>query len=82
MEPITMKEFPIEKASSPYEVILIEAKGKLMSAVIIYDTGLEVSFCNQETKPIITSTKNERKKIVISTIKSVQNGLMQVCKLN
>ena len=37
MEPITIKEIPIEKASSPYEVIQIKAKGKLMSTVIIYD---------------------------------------------
>ena len=81
MEPITIKEIPIEKASSPYEVIQIKAKGKLMSAVIIYDTGSEVSLCNQETKPIVTSAKKERKKIMISTINSVQNGLMQVCKL-
>ena len=81
MKPITINEIPIEKASSPYEVIQIEAKDKLMSAVIIYDTGSEVSLCNYETKPIVTSVKKERKKIMISTINSVQNGLMQVCKL-
>ena len=46
LEPITIKEIPIEKASSPYEVIQIKAKGKLMSAVIIYDTGSDVSLCN------------------------------------
>ena len=51
-----------------------------MSAVIIYDTGSEVSLCNYETKPIVISAKKERKKIAISTINSVQNGLMHVCK--
>ena len=30
MEPITIKEIPIEKAISPYEVLHIEAKGKVM----------------------------------------------------
>ena len=82
MTPKTINEIPIERASSPYEVIQIEAKDKLMSAVIIYDTGLEVLLCNYETKPIVTSAKKERKKITISTINSMQNGLMQVCKVN
>ena len=52
-----------------------------MSAVIIYDTGSEALSCNQDTKPIVTNTKKERKKLAISTINNVQNGLMQLCKL-
>ena len=52
-----------------------------MSAVIIYDTGLEASFCKQDTKPIVINTKKERKKLAVSTINNVQNGLMQLCKL-
>ena len=38
-ETLTTEELPFEKASSPYEVIQIEAKDRQMSAVIIYDTG-------------------------------------------
>ena len=53
-----------------------------MSVVIIYDTGSEVSLCNYETKPIVNSAKRERKNITISTINSIQSGLMQVCKLD
>ena len=77
-----INEIPIEKASSPYEVIQIKTEDRLMSAVIIYDTGSEVSLCNYETEPIVTSTKEERKKIAISTINSMQTRLVQVCKLN
>ena len=55
MKPITINEISIEKVSSPYEVIQIETKDKLMSAVIIYDTGSEVSLCNYETEPIVAS---------------------------
>ena len=46
-----------EKASSPYEVIQIEAKDRQMSTVIIYDTGSEFSFCNQDTKPMASNIK-------------------------
>ena len=52
-----------------------------MSAVIIYDTGSEFLFCNQDTKPMATNTKQERKKLAIGTINNVQKGLMQFCKL-
>ena len=52
-----------------------------MSAVIIYYTGSEFSFCNQDTKPLATNTKKERRNLAISTINNVQNGLMQLCKL-
>ena len=82
IKPITINEIPIEKASSPYERIQIKTEDRLMSAVIIYDTGLEVSLCNYETVPIVTSVKEESKKIAISTINSVQTRLVQVCKLN
>ena len=30
---------------------------------------------------MVTNTKKERKKLAISTINNVQNGLMQLCKL-
>ena len=63
-------------------MIQVKTDDKLMSAVIIYDTGSEISLCNYETEPIVTSAKEERKKIAISTINSVQTRLIQVCKLN
>ena len=59
----------------------IEAKDRQMSAIIIYDTGSEFSFCNQGTKPLVTNTKKERRNLAISTINKLQNGLMQLCKL-
>ena len=80
-ETLTTGELPFEKASSPYEVIQIEAKDRQMSTIIIYDTGSEFSFCNQDTKPLATNTKKERRNLAISTINNVQNGLMQLCKL-
>ena len=77
-----INEIPIEKASSPYEVIQIKTEDRLMSAVIIYDTGLDVSLCNYETVPIVTIAKEEKEKMAIRTINSVQTRLVQVCKLN
>ena len=53
-----------------------------MSVVIIYDTGSEVTLCNDETGPMITNTKEERMRITISTINSEQTMLKQTCKLN
>ena len=52
-----------------------------MSVVIIYDTGSEFSFCNQDTKPMATNTKKERRNLSVSTINNVQSGSMQLCKL-
>ena len=52
-----------------------------MSAVIIYDTGSEFSFCNQDTKPMASNIKKERRNLAISTINDVQSGSMQLCKL-
>ena len=82
MKPITINEIPIEKASSPYEVIQIEAKDKLMSAVIIYYTGSEVSLCNYERGPIVTNSKKWNKKVTISNINSIQAKLRQVYSLS
>ena len=72
-ETITTGEIPLEKASSPYEVIQIEAKDRQMSAIIIYDTGSEFSLCNQDTKFLATYTKKDRRNLAISTINNVQN---------
>lgn len=60
----------------------IQRDGKLVSVVIIYDTGSEIKLCNDETGPMITNTKEERMKITISTISSEQTMLMQACKLS
>ena len=65
------------EASSPYEVIQIQTESRLVSVIIIYDTGSEVSLCNDETGPIITNTKEERMRITISTINSERTILMQ-----
>ena len=46
---ITINDIPIGEASSPYEVIQIQTESRLVSVVIIYDTGSEVSLCNYET---------------------------------
>ena len=46
---ITINNIPIGEASSPYEVIRIQTESRLVSVVIIYDTGSEVSLCNYET---------------------------------
>ena len=80
-ETLTTGGLPIHKASLPYEVIYIEAKHRQMPAVIIYDTGSEFSFCNQDTKPMASNIEKARRNLAISTINDVQSGLMQLCKL-
>ena len=52
-----------------------------MSAVIIYDTGSEFSFCNQDTKSMASNIEKARRNLAISTINNVQSGSMQLCKL-
>ena len=80
-ETLTTGGLPIHKASLPYEVIYIEAKDRQMPAVIIYDTGSEVSFCNQDTKPMASNIEKVRRNLAISKIYDVQSGLMQLCKV-
>ena len=70
------------EASSPYEVLQIQREGKLVSIVIIYDTGSEVTLCNDETGTMITNTKAERMRITISTINSEQTIPVKNCKLS
>ena len=82
LKPITINEVPIGEAGLLYEVMHIQTESMLISVVIIYDTGSEVSLCNYETRPMVASTKEERTKIVISTINSVQTRLIQVCKID
>ena len=52
-----------------------------MPAVIIYDTGSEFSFCNQDTKSMASNIEKARRNLAISTINDVQSGSMQLCKL-
>ena len=80
-ETLTTGGLQIHKASLPYEVIYIEARDRQMSAVIIYNTGSEFSFCNQDTKSMASNIGKARRNLAISTINDVQGGLMQLCKL-
>ena len=79
---ITINNIPMGDASSPYEVLQIQREGKLVSIVIIYDTGSEVTLCNDETGPMITNTKEEKMRIAITTINSEWTIPMQNCKLS
>ena len=82
VNPITVNRVPIGEACSPYEVIQVQTGNRLVSVVIIYDTWSEVSLCNDGTEPMVTSTKEERKRIELSTINSAQTRLIQVCNLD
>ena len=79
---ITINNIPMGEASSPYEVLQIQRSGKLISAVINYDTGSEVTLCNNKTGHMITDTKEERMRIAISTINSERSMQIQACKLS
>ena len=80
-ETLTTGGLQIHKASLPYEVIYIEARDRQMSAVLIYETGSELSFCNQDKKSMASNIGKARRNLAISTINDVQGGSMQLCKL-
>ena len=80
-ETLTTGGLQIPKASLPYEVIHIKARDRQMSAVITYNTGSELSFCNQYTKSMASNIEKARRNLAISTINDVQSGSMQLCKL-
>ena len=76
VNPITVNRVPIGEACSPYEVIQMQTDW-LFPVVIIYDTGSDVSPCNDEAGPIIANIKEESMRMAISTINSERTMLMQ-----
>ena len=81
VNPITVNRVPIGKACSPYEVMQVQTEAGIFPIVIIYDTGSEVSLCNYETGPMVVDTKKGNKKVIISTINSIQAKLRKLYKL-
>ena len=81
-KPIMVNRVPIGKACSPYEIIRVQTESGLFPIVIIYDTGSEVSLCNNETGAVVADTIQGNKKVTISTINSMHAKLRQVYRLN
>ena len=82
INPMIINKVPVGEASSPYEVLQIQTESGLFPVVVIYDTGSEVSLCNFETGPIITSAKEESREVAISTINSTQAKRVQAYTLD
>ena len=62
-------------------MVYVETEAGIVPVVIIYDTGSEVSRCNNESASLIVDTKKANKKVMISTVNSVQAKLRKVHRL-
>ena len=78
VQTVLVNNIKIGKACCPYEIIRVKIGTTYFPVTLIYDTGAQLTLCNFETGPLLTSSKPSDKKITISTINSTRAKLRRV----
>ena len=65
-----VNQLQVGNTCTPFEVIQVQTNTGSQPIVLVYDTGAQVTLCNQETRPLSIQSRQTHSLVTISTISS------------